>query len=159
MSLGKAGPSVTPGAVPATNLRSGAGRQTPKRSESEPSIADIIKKVIVEMALTIEKTINSAVASALETIVQLEASLKAENERLQKTVADLRIKLQSQEFEIDKLAQYSRKENIRINGVPEEDGEETDDVVIGIACEMGVTIDRRDISISHRLSKQRAMRE
>ena len=38
-------------------------------------------------------------------------------------------------------------------------GENTDDVVIGIAHDMGVDISSNDISVSHRLPKSRTMKE
>ena len=165
---GKAGAqppaSAGPGAAPAGNLRS-AGRQTPKRADTEKaaaevSVAEIVRRAVVEMKPMIEQTIEAAVATALDTIVpQLEAGLRAENERLHKTVAALTSQLQRQSFEIDKLAQYGRRENVRINGVPETEGENTDDVVIAIARDMGVDIDRRDISVSHRLPKPRALKD
>ena len=43
--------------------------------------------------------------------------------------------------------------------VPETVDENTDDVVIGIAHDMGVDISSNDISVSHRLPKSRTMSE
>ena len=49
--------------------------------------------------------------------------------------------------------------NVRLHGVRETAGENTDDVVIGIAHDMGVDISSNDISVSHRLPKSRTMKE
>ena len=51
----------------------------------------------------------------------------------------------------------SRRKNVRLHGVPETADENTDDVVIGIAHDMGLDISRNDISVSHRLPKSRTM--
>ena len=108
----------------------------------------------------IERTIKAAVATAIDAILpQLEKSVLVENERLTKTIGDLRSAIQSQAFDVDRLAQYSRRENVRLHGVPETAGENTDDVVIGIAHDMGVDISSNDISVSHRLPKSRTMKE
>ena len=57
------------------------------------------------------------------------------------------------------LDQTECRENVRLHGVPETAGENTDDVVIGIAHDMGVDISSNDISASHRLPKSRTMKE
>ena len=41
----------------------------------------------------------------------------------------------------------SRRENVRLHGVPETVDENSDDVVIGIAHDMGVDISRDDINV------------
>ena len=107
-----------------------------------------------------EKTIKAAVATAIEAMLpQLDASIAAENDRLTKEVGHLRAALQSQAFELDRLAQYSRRENVRLHGVPETADENTNDVVIAIASDMGVRINEHDICVSHRLQKSRSMQE
>ena len=115
---------------------------------------------MAEMAPLFERTIKAAVATAIEAMLpQLEASIAAENERLSKEVGHLRSALQSQAFELDRLAQYSRRENVRLHGIPETADENTNDVVIALASDMGVHIDEHDICISHRLQKSRSMQE
>ena len=103
---------------------------------------------MVEMAHLFERTIKAA--TAIEAMLpQLEASIAADNERLSKEVGHFRSALQSQAFELDRLAQYSRRENVRLHGVPETADENTNDVVIAIASNMGINIDELDIGISH----------
>ena len=81
---------------------------------------------MAEMAPLFERTIKAAVATAVEAILpQLEASIAAENDRLSKEIGHLRSALQSQPFELDQLAQYSRRENVRLHGVPETADENT----------------------------------
>ena len=143
-------------------VRSAVGGRTPVAVPSAvdgPSpvyVAAIVKQVLLEMQPFIERTIQAAVATAIEA---MEKSVHGENERLTKTICDLRSVIQSQAFDVDRLAQYSRRENVRLHGVPETADENTDDVVIGIAHDMGVDISRNDISVSHRLPKSRTMSE
>ena len=137
-----------------------ATADAPPISTTGVAVRDIVKAVMVEMAPLFERTIKEAVATAIEAMLpQLEASIAAENDRLTKEVGHLRSALQSQAFELDRLAQYSRRENVRLHGVPETADENTNDVVIAIASDMGVHIDERDICISHRLQKSRSMKE
>ena len=113
----------------------------------------------VKFGLVPTNSISLFVTTAIKGILpQLVRSFQAE-EQLTKTIGDLRTTLQSQSFEIDRLAQYGRRENVRLHGVPETANDDTDEAVIGIAHDMGVEIDRKDISASHRLPKSRSMPE
>ena len=53
---------------------------------------------------------------------------------------DLREKLAKSENEINELQQYTRRNNLEISGVIEEDEENTDDIVVKVAVAAGVTI-------------------
>ena len=153
-----------------TRKRAGAAASTPERAVTADAshnsttggvaVHDIVKAVMAEMAPLFERTIKAAVATAIEAMLpQPEASIAAENERLSKEVGHLRSALQSQAFKLDRLAQYSRRENVRLHGIPETADENTNDVVIALASDMGVHIDEHDICISHRLQKSRSMQE
>ena len=153
-----------------TRKRAGAAASTPERAVTADgshnsttggvAVHDIVKAIMAEMAPMFERTIKAAVATAIEAMLpQLEASIAAENERLSKEVGHLRSALQSQAFELDRLAQYSRREKVRLHGIPETADENTNDVVIALASDMGVHIDEHDICISHRLQKSRSMQE
>ena len=55
---------------------------------------------------------------------------------------------------VDKLEQYQRKDKLRVNGIPYNEGESTtqlEDSIIEIANKIGAKINRGDISITHRL--------
>ena len=51
----------------------------------------------------------------------------------------------------DSLEQHSRKSCIRLNGIPEEQGEVTSEVVLKVASDIKVDIKPEDIEIAHRL--------
>ena len=71
---------------------------------------------------------------------------------LKKEVNELKRVIQVQRFDLDKLEQYGRREMIRINGIPEMEGEDTNLIVKELAADIGVTIPTADISISHRMT-------
>ena len=57
--------------------------------------------------------------------------------------------------ELDEMQQYSRRDCLELNGIPQLDGENTDQLVIETASMIGVNLAEEDISISHRLPDTR----
>ena len=56
--------------------------------------------------------------------------------------------------ELDDLEQYGRRNNLRINGIPETESENTTELVKTLANDkLGVTLDDRDFDRSHRVGK------
>ena len=70
-------------------------------------------------------------------------------------MARLAAKLQTQHFELDRQEQYSRKDSVRIYGIPdpEDERENTNDIVVKLAKDIGVNITTADLSVSHRLGR------
>ena len=58
----------------------------------------------------------------------------------------MRAQVQTQNFEIDRLQQYSRRENIRVFGITETADEKTNDIIVKVAGDMGVDITERESS-------------
>ena len=75
--------------------------------------------------------------------------LKSENEKLKQAV-NMNI------LEIINLEQYSRRENVRIHGVPEPQGKRDDreEVVVELAEKLGINIESYDIQKAHRLGRK-----
>ena len=95
------------------------------------------------------KQMNENYAALQKKITLLETrnvSLEAENATLTK-------RLQSCEISLNNLEQYSRRECVEISGIPEVEGENTDDIVIKVGSLIGLEITKNDISVSHRLPK------
>ena len=55
---------------------------------------------------------------------------------------------------LDRSEQYSRRNNIRISGLPESDSEDTDDLVVQVAKSVGVDLSVNDIDISHHVPRR-----
>jgi chromosome segregation ATPase len=51
----------------------------------------------------------------------------------------------------DEFEQYGRRECLKIRGIPQLQGENTDEIIVKISSKVGVVIKEEDISISHRL--------
>ena len=79
--------------------------------------------------------------------------LRAENVRIQKAYDDLLIRIDQTKSDNDALEQYSRRNSLRISGIPEEETEVTDEIVIGLASSLNVEINSFDIDRSHRVGK------
>ena len=98
-----------------------------------------------------------AVTTAVEAATaQIMANVRREIgviEDVGKKLCSLQVENQKLTFEIDRLEQYSRRENVRIYGLAETQGECTNTVVIDMARDIGVTITPADISVSHRLGR------
>ena len=70
-------------------------------------------------------------------------------------ITEVKEELKEAKFNIDKLEQYQRKDNMRLAGItdPHLKDENTNEAVIKVAKDMGVVIKPEDISVSHRLGK------
>jgi len=75
-----------------------------------------------------------------ENLLVLTANLQSENRPLQLTCND--------------LEQYIRREYVKIKGVAYNSDENTDDQVITLAKDMRITLNKNDISVSHRINYQ-----
>ena len=95
---------------------------------------------LVQLLRGLAKTISGKVDLL---IAKKDSEIKALNTR----VSEL-------EEKCDELEQYSRRNIIRIRGIPEKTGEETDAVVRELAAtKLGVNIDAHDIVRSHRVGR------
>ena len=102
-------------------------------------------------------SITVAVTSAEEAATELiMANVRREMgviEDVGNILCSIRVENQKLTFEIDRLEQYSRRENVRIYGLRETQGENTSLVFIDMAQDIGVTITPADISVNHRLGR------
>ena len=100
------------------------------------SIRELIKEVVRELKQELKET-----KAELKTV-------KIENERLKQAV-------NLQVFKLDELDQYGRRENIRIQGVPEsfDNKHDGESVVLNIANELNIKIKTDDIQRAHRLGR------
>ena len=75
--------------------------------------------------------------------------LKTENEKLKKA-------LNINTLEIDNLQQYSRRENIRIHGIPKPKGKKDDgeEVVIELVEKLGINMESYDTQRAHRMGRK-----
>jgi exosome complex exonuclease DIS3/RRP44 len=90
--------------------------------------------------------------SVLELIANVVSTkLQGEFAQLKKQLAEKDEKIRSLEDKVDELEQYSRRNNVRISGVPETVGEDTDALVIQLAKAIGCDLQPGEIDRSHRV--------
>lgn len=104
------------------------------------SLANLIKEAVAaELKETIEK--NSAI------IEKLQAALCERDDRINDLEKQLCRKT-------DELEQYQRRQCLRVFGVKEEDGEDTDSICSEVGKKLGVNIELSDIDRSHRVGRK-----
>ena len=104
---------------------------------------------------TVTDAINKAISVATKELT--ENVIKDVQEHNAKT-EKIKGETQRHGFEIHRLEQYTRKENVRIAGLPESDGENTTELIVNMAKAIGVEISTADISVSHRLPQRNTQR-
>lgn len=129
------------------------------------TLKDTLKTAVSQMASTIGEQLASDMRDALRNISdemeRLSRRLKACEAKLQEQSASVPAPapvetppssstIQRQTFDIDRLEQYSRRDNIRVRGIPQKESEDTDQIIIDLAKECGITMSKQDISTSHR---------
>ena len=122
-----------------------------------PEIKEMIKEQIRD---EIPAVVNTAVKEATKTLkdeishLKTEnSSLKKENSNLKKSVDSLRSAEKKVELLADNNEQYSRRNSLRITGIPIEANESTDEQVLDLATDMGVDLHLSEIDRSHRVGQ------
>lgn len=131
-----------------------------KNAKQEESMEEIVKRCLQDalqdssMLTRIANLVTEAVATA---VADFSAALKRSSEVIEglKTALDDRDKkIERLEGRIDDLEQYQRRQCLRIFGCTEEEGENTDDIVLKVAEKVGANIEIGDIDRSHRVGRQ-----
>ena len=104
--------------------------------------------------------IYESVASLASQVSKLQKSLKKSDQKIKELKTEnekLKQALNINTLDIDNLQQYSRRENIRIHGIPESKGKKDDgeEVVIELAEKLGINMESYDIQRAHRMGRKR----
>ena len=86
------------------------------------------------------------------------ASLEKSNKDLQDTNVSLTTRVAVLEAQADQAEQYSRRNCLRISGIPETPDENTDNIVLAIANDIESDIRLQDIDRSHRIGNPKKKR-
>ena len=90
----------------------------------------------------------------LNIVGKLQSRIDSVEQELRETKDVLKKERIQRKIDDDKNEQYSRKDALRINGIPHQDDEsniELEDKVLALAEKIGVKLNRQDISVTHRL--------
>jgi len=78
--------------------------------------------------------------------------LQVENRSLKEHVQKLEVQFSHTEEDLNDLEQYGRHEYLEFQVLAWKENENTDDLLVGVCKLLDVDLDRRDISVSHRLA-------
>ena len=132
------------------------GRKLRSKSEiveeeyvSIPMLRDLLQTVFGKW--------NSEVAHIMETVektAEEECNKKCnkkqkEFDEFKKVIMDENVELRNQ---VDNASQYTRRDNIKIVGIPVTENEDVSKIVIAVAKHNGVNLEEKDISIAHRIN-------
>ena len=127
--------------------KSGEGLKKNENMIQRELVGEIVAQVVGVIQPMIMDCFKTRMLSVKEDIE------KMKNDLASKEVERLQRENMKQKFEIDKLEQYTRKDNIKIFGITEVVNEDTNEIVVNVAKDMGLTICKEDISTRHRLSE------
>ena len=123
------------------------------------TIGEIIRQVVAAIQPMIASVVTAAVSASTKQIVaEVKATTDSQTTEVRNSLGKVKQQVQLQRFDLDRLELYSRRESVRIYGIPESEGEDTNRLVIDLAADMGVTVKPEDISVSHRLPAGRGPR-
>lgn len=131
-------------------------------SNSAPQEITLSQDVLNQLSCMLTSTFNGQLESMVEKIVQgvtgtLNARiglLEKQNQEITEENASLRARIELLELQADIQEQYSRRECLRISGVGENSGENTDDIVMDLCTSIQADISIDEIARSHRIGKQ-----
>lgn len=120
--------------------------------ESGKAASKTVREVAAMILPSLANIITVAVSSAVT------AALTDFTDKLESKVNEVKMLCLMNKYKNDRLEQYSRRDNLRISGL-EEDNDESEEVleakVIELAGSMGVKLESNEISVAHRLGKPR----
>ena len=95
--------------------------------------------------------VDNIVTGVLKGLQERITTLEESNQNLLATNKSLTARVAVLESQADQAEQYSRRNCLRISGIPEETGENTDNIVLRIANDIESDVRPQDIDRSHRV--------
>ena len=129
------------------------GHSSSKQQQQYPKqvdrslIADIVSAAVSAISPIIVNAIDIATKNIIARTMELDKDHK-------KTTTQMKGIIQTQAWQIDAIEQYSRRDSIKVIGIPKpplEHKEDTDATIVELGKRIGVDIKAEDISVSHRI--------
>ena len=135
------------------NCRNQNGLSSPPKKRGQAGgnkgDSDIIARVLALLQPILTSVINAVVKTSHEAILQEIQELKQRTPTASQNRQQESDLLMRNKFEVDKLEQYSRRENLRIIGLPTTENENVEGKVLKLGQDLGVEIRKEDISTAH----------
>lgn len=118
------------------------------------NIASIVEMVAAAMEPNLATIVASSVHKAMAALQADVTKLKKDNLELTQKNVSLTVRVTNLEHQVDDMEQYSRRNCMRISGVGGEHFDEnTDQIVMQMATDLGANLSVTDIDRSHRIGK------
>lgn len=109
--------------------------------------------IIEELVDRVANRVIDKLKESIDFNTQVISELRQELARRDDTISQLQLQLNDR---TDDLEQYQRRNNLRIFGIPETPGEDTNRCVMDVAAKLNVAIDPLRIDRSHRVGSREA---
>lgn len=122
-------------------------------SLTDATIAQIVEAVSIRVKSDLSKDLGALRGE----IVRLRAELTKKDQviaEMQKEVQDLHERQRVTEDRLDETEQYSRRNSVRIHGIPEDKDENTDNIVIKLCEQIGADVFVDSLDRSHRVGRK-----
>ena len=117
------------------NLEKGSAVSTFKMAANKIELVDALKEALKDP----------------EVVELISSTLLTEIETLKTVITEKDSKIKELEDKIEGLEMYGRRNGVRIYGIPEKKGEDTDEIVISLANNIGADIPKFALGRSHRV--------
>ena len=144
------------------SMKEGSGLTVPEEAEANISATQItlsednLAQISVYLRSSFENELPTLVSNIVEGVV---SSLSDKIRILSDENAQLKRRVEELEMKVDRADQYSRRNCLRVAGIPETEGESVDEKVLEMATAVEADISINDIDRSHRLGKLRRTSE
>ncbi|MCG8048797.1 MAG: hypothetical protein N0E48_24860 [Candidatus Thiodiazotropha endolucinida] len=118
-------------------------------------IAQISNALTEQLRAELSDMVKGIVQGVLSGLNEKIQSIERENKALKNENKGLKSRIQKLETEIEGAEQYSRRNCLRISGIPETGGENTDDLILKMAGDINADVSLQEIDRSHRVGRPR----
>ncbi len=125
----------------------------PTISLSEEAIQKISDTLIATFRVHIETIVENVVTSVISKLTSKLDLLEDVNTKLCIENSELKAKVNLLELKLDDQEQYSRRNLVRISGIEEHKGENTDDLVLDLSRKIGSNLTLTELDRTHRVGK------
>ena len=128
-------------------VNAGTSRRT--SNETQSLAAQVAELLIPKLTASVEKVVKDTMTKTFEEMISI---VEEEHTRMAERMEQQCLMLR---YECDRQEQYSRRETVKISGLPEEDNEDVEKKVMDLCRAVGSEMEPKDISVMHRNGPKR----